>query len=377
MELLDELYSGVPSLGSADIRVALETSYATAISVLFLWPGLVAMLVEPALFVLADRYPRRWFVVGGLLAMGVAAFVASVATSPWVLAGAIALAWVGSGCGVALAQATLVDARPDRREEVLARWAILGELGDLAAPALLAGLVGVGLGWREAYGLVGVAVSLWALALLTRPFPAAGRDADGEGVGLWQGVRAAAVNGRLLLWLGAGALCDLLDEVVAVFAVLYLRDDLGVGAYGRSVVLGASVLGAIAGALLTERLLARGVRPLRLLLGTSILAAALYVAWLLATEVWLSALLFFGVGMTVAPMYPIAAAQAYAALPGRSGTVNAAGHLFTPLVLAVPVALGQLADATTVQVALLALLAQPVGMAMIAAFARERGVRQR
>ena len=39
----------------------------------------------------------------------------------------------------------LVDARPDDPERALARWAVLGEIGDLAAPVLMAGLAAAGL----------------------------------------------------------------------------------------------------------------------------------------------------------------------------------------------------------------------------------------
>src|SRR5690606_5905912 len=123
------------------------------------------------------------------------------------------------------------------------------------------------------------------------------------------------------------------DELLVVFAALYLRDQLHAGPIASSVVIGAGVLGAIAGVLLAERLLTQ-VAPLRLLLVSSAACAVSYGGWLLAPSVALSAPLFFLVGLSAAPMYPIASAQAYAALPGQSGTVNAAGHVFTPLSLA-------------------------------------------
>jgi fucose permease len=102
---------------------------------------------------------------------------------------------------------------------------------------------------------------------------------------------------------------------------------------------------------------------------TSVACAGSYLAWLFAPSVWLSTTLFFVVGMTAAPMYPIASAQAYAALPGRSGTVNAAGHLFSPLVMALPWLLGVVADHAGLQLALALLLAQPLGLAAAAMYA--------
>ena len=107
------------------------------------------------------------------------------------------------------------------------------------------------------------------------------------------------------------------------------------------------------------------VRPLRWLLAASLACAVFYVGWLLAADPWTSAAWFALVGAAAAPMYPIASAQAYAALPGRTGTVNAAAHLFTPLTLAIPWALGVIADEVGLAWALAALLVQPLGLIVV------------
>ena len=72
------------------------------------------------------------------------------------------------------------------------------------------------------------------------------------------------------------------------------------------------------------------------------------------------------VGLFAGPLYPLASAQAFAARPESSGVVLAASHLFTPLALAFPFALGAIADAAGTQVALAVLLVQPVGLCMFA-----------
>jgi hypothetical protein len=59
-------------------------------------------------------------------------------------------------------------------------------------------------------------------------------------------------------------------------------------------------------------------------------------------------------------------AQAYAALPGRSGAVNAAAHLFTPVAMALPWLLGRLADHAGTTAALLVLVAEPLALLVIA-----------
>ncbi len=376
VELLDELHSGLPSVGAADIQAGFGSSYTVTASALLLVPALVGLFVEPVLFVLSDRYSRKWFVCGGLLAMAASAFAAAAAPNVVVLSAALSVFFIGSGSGVALSQATLVDARPLERERVLTRWTLFGEVGDLLAPVLMAALAALALGWREAYCVVGAVVLLWALLLAWRTFPAAANhDAetgDDTEPSVLSALRAALANRKLLLWLGATALCDLLDELLVVFAALHLRDHLHAGPIARSVVIGAGVVGGIAGVLLADRLLTK-IAPLRLLLVSCLACTASYVAWLCAPTVWISALLFLLVGMTAAPMYPIASAQAYAALPGRSGTVNAAGHVFTPLSLAVPWVLGAVADYSSVVVALIILLLQPLGLAAITLHAIRRG----
>jgi hypothetical protein len=67
-------------------------------------------------------------------------------------------------------------------------------------------------------------------------------------------------------------------------------------------------------------------------------------------------------------MYPIAKAQAYRALPGHSGTVNAVDSLFGPASIALPFALGLLADHAGLTPTLLALAVQPVALAAIATY---------
>jgi MFS family permease len=358
VELLDELYSGVPAVGAASIQDALATSHQGLALCLLTGPMVLALVLEPALFVLADRYPRKPFVCGGLLGMAAAAVAAAFAPGPITLAIALGVSFVAGGCGITLAQATLIDARPADRERTMTRWVAMGLVGDLLAPALMAAVAWAALGWRHAFAIAGALVAVWALALTRQPFPpAAPVDPPDEG-DAGPGWRSA-LRPRLLLWLFGLVFCDLLDEILVVFASLHLRDALGAGPVARSLILGAEVAGGAIGLAITDRLLAR-FHPLRLLAVAAAACIAFYLAWLATTTLWLSALLMIGVGAAAAPLYPIAAAQAYAALPGRSGTVNAVGHLFTPLAIGFPLGVGWLSDAASPGAALLVLVAEPV-----------------
>ncbi|HET9987191.1 MAG TPA: MFS transporter, partial [Kofleriaceae bacterium] len=142
--MFDELVSGLASVAEPDIERSFGASHAAATAMLFLVPGIVAFIVEPWLFMLADRYPRRWFIRGGLVAMAVASIAAACAPDPYVLAAAQAVKWCAIGAASGLAQATLVDQSRDDRARTIARWTLLSLAGDLGAPALLAAVAFAG-----------------------------------------------------------------------------------------------------------------------------------------------------------------------------------------------------------------------------------------
>jgi predicted MFS family arabinose efflux permease len=333
--------------------------------VLLAIPGLVALVIEPPLFLLADRQPRRRFVLGGLVAMAGGAFLAALAGTPWVLAVASSIAGVSAGVAINLAQATLADAHPEARERIMTRWALMGVLGDLLAPVLYAALALLSLGWRAAHVASGLLIAVH-LALLWRvPMPAhAGADEE-DTAPLWRAFAEALTNRKLLLWLAGAFLCELLDEIFVVFATLRLRDELGAGTLLRSAALGAFTLGGVLGLAASERLLSR-LPALRVLALAAVGCTVAYVGWLAASDARWAVLGLFAVGFTATPLYPIVVAQTYAAHPGRSGAVNAAAHLFTPLSLALPWALGALADFAGTWWALAVLIAQPVGLLLMA-----------
>ena len=85
----------------------------------------------------------------------------------------------------------------------------------------------------------------------------------------------------------------------------------------------------------------------------------------------------FATGLFEGCLYPLAKAQAYRALPGRSGMLNAVAHVFTPPDAALPLLLGLLADQLGLIVALTILLVQPVGLFCIASLRGAGGARVR
>jgi MFS family permease len=365
VEALDELYSGVPAVGAADIQRTFATSYEATAATLLVVPLVLCLVLEPIFFVLADRMPRRRFVVGGLAVMTATAFASALAPSAWTLAICVSFAYVAMGTGVALAQATLADEHPDDLDRVMTRWTLMGVVGDLLAPAMFALLGALALGWRSAYLICGVVLGATTIALATRTFPAPRREPEEDEPGVLTAILDALKTPGLIPWLLAGFLCDMLDEIFAIFATLRLRDDLGADVTTRSIAIAAIVVGGAVGLVLADRLLKR-VASLRLLALSAAACLACYVAWLAATTIPVAIAMLFLVGVTSAPLYPIVAARTYDALPGRSGTVHAAAHITTPLQLLLPWLLGWIADRAGALAALCVLAIAPIGIGLIA-----------
>ncbi|HET9992548.1 MAG TPA: hypothetical protein VFQ65_28640, partial [Kofleriaceae bacterium] len=229
-------------------------------------------------------------------------------------------------------------------------------------------------GWRTGYAVASVLLSVWAVATWLVPIAGTGGD-DDEGDGTMPGVIAAFKTAlgdrRLLAWLFATALCDLLDEIFIVLASIHVRDDFGASARWQTATIVAFVAGDVIGLALLDRVLKRSTE-LRVLAAAAAGCAVAYTAWLLAPSPLWGVVWMVPVGLCAGPLYPLASAQAYAARPESSGLVLAAGHLFTPLGLAIPFVLGAIADAAGTPVALALLLVEPVGLCMLAIWQHKR-----
>ena len=327
-------------------------------------PGAIALVVEPYLFVLADRHPRAWFVRIGTAAMAIGAVCAALASSAWLLGVSLGLLYVAIGVSSGLGQAALIDRAPDQRARTLARYTLLSLGGDLAAPALL-----VLVSWRGAYAICAALLAAWALALICTPLPeraaAPSTDvADDAPTGVLAALRDALADRALLLWLFATALCDLLDEIFVVLAALHLRLDHGASPLAASLAIAAFVLGGALGLALLDRLLAhRDDRQLLLRIAPA--CAIVYLGWLAAPTPIVAIALALPVGALAAPLYPLVSARAYALRPDATATVMAASHLFAPLGLALPLLLGVAADHIGTRYALALLAIEPLAIAAL------------
>ncbi|WP_239015458.1 MFS transporter [Archangium violaceum] len=372
MAFTDELATGVVPSGAPELLGAFGLTPAQAAGwTLFAFQVLGAVL-EPPLLAMAHGRRERPMRVAGLALMAVTTLAAALAPSYWLLLAALVLYGPASGLGVNLAQAALVSADPKRSEAVLARWGLLGLVGDLLAPAALAVSVALGTGWRGALIAVGVLAALQAAVALRAPGTGDGTSEEQE-VPVLETLRAAVRSPPLVAWSVIVVLCGLMDEVLVAFGALFLSERLGANATERAAILSAAVLGGILGAVLLERVASR-FRPSTLLAISGLGCALGYSAWLAATT-WLTSALALGVaGLFATAHYPLLRARAFAAMPERPNVVLAAGSLFGALELTLPLLVGAVANGPGLFAALLVLLAQPLGV-LLAAVAAHRGER--
>jgi predicted MFS family arabinose efflux permease len=347
-------------LAAPEVAHDFALSAGAAAGLALLAMQVLGALLEPPLFVLAERHGRHHFLRGALLALGASCLLAAWAPAWWVLLLALGVTGPAVGVATGLGQATLVDARPNEAERVLARWTLFATLGDLTTPLLL-----VAVSWRHAF--LGCGVLTLAYALLVRPAARSRHeDDDAQSVPL----REALKQPRVVAWALGVALCVLLDEPLVAFGAIHLHQRFGLTPELRNVVLAAWMVGGLAGVAWVERLLQR-VAPLRLLLGFALVAAVAAVAFAFAPNAWTAAAALAVLGVVDAPLYPLAKAQAYRALPGQSGTVAALAGVLSPLEMVLPLLIGLAADHFGTSVALALLAAQPAYLALLSR--RSRG----
>ncbi|HEX6999442.1 MAG TPA: MFS transporter [Gammaproteobacteria bacterium] len=357
---VDEIAAGVPTLAAADVRDGLGVGYGAVAAVVLSLPLLLSWLVEPPLLLAAKRVGRRRMAAAGFAVMALGNLAAAAAGSAWQLALSLACAAAAGGVALSLVETALMDAAPAERERWMTRWTIGGALGDLAAPGVLALAAFAGVGWRGAFVAAAVLAAGAACAL-----PSHIGEHDGhEGAPSLRplaALRRALGTRRLLVWCCAAAVCDLLDEILVVVAVLFLRDaralDSAATALAMAVVPAAGALGL----LLAERLLRR-LPPLAYLAANCAICAPAIGALACLPSAAAAVVLLGVIGFTAACMWPIAAAQAYRALPDDSAAVAAVGRLLTPLTVAMPVAVAAAADAWGPAAAVLLLAVQPLAL---------------
>jgi FSR family fosmidomycin resistance protein-like MFS transporter len=325
-------------------------------------PSYVGLVLDPIIGLLGDTRHRKLLIVGGALLTALAALLVAGGDRFVLVLVAFCLSYPASTAYVSLSQATLMDLHPGRHEKVMARWAVLGSAGDLAGPLLVAGVLTAGLGWRSAYLVLAALAGLVAFVFWRQRFN--GRHPAEDAAPLWQTLRELPQlirQGGILRWLVLMELADLLLDVLYSFTALYFTDVAGASPELAGVAVAVLTAGGLLGDVLLIPLLEKydGVRLIR---RTTWLALALYVAFLLVPGVWLKLAVLVALGPVRSGWWQVLQGRAYAALPGRSGTVIALGSLVGLFHASFPVILGAIAQQWGLASAMACLALGPVSL---------------
>jgi FSR family fosmidomycin resistance protein-like MFS transporter len=271
---------------------------------------------------------------------------------------AFCILFPASGAFVSLSQATLMDVDPDGRERNMARWTLAGSVGVVAGPLLVSASVALGGGWREP--LAGLALVTLVLTLAARALPAP-RDGAPSFRAAARATVAALRRLAVIRWLVLLELSDLMLDVFGAFLALYLVDAAGLS--GAEAGLGFAIwtgAGLVGDALLL--LILRRFSGLAYLRASALNVAVLFPAFLLLEPVWAKLGVLAALGILNAGWYAIPKARLYAELEGQSGAVLTLGTVTGLVGGMFPLALGLLAGAVGIDVALWALLVAPIAL---------------
>jgi MFS transporter, FSR family, fosmidomycin resistance protein len=372
VEFADELVDGTKSAAMPLIRHDLGLSYVQ-VGLLAAIPLLLGSLIEAPIGVLSGtgRRRRRFILGGGLVFV---AAIAGMALAPafLVLLAAMVIFFPASGTFVSLTQSALLDADPERRTQLMARWTLAGSVGDVAGPLVVAAVLAAGASWRVAFGLVAVAgAASWLAVAAARPgagTPEEEAADEDRWPGVWTAIRITRRAGAFR-WLTLLEVSDLLLDVFSAFLALYLVAEAhatpAVAALGVAVRLAAGLAGdaVLIGAL--ERF-----DPLRVLRASVLAAGVLFPAFLLVPGLGAKLGLLAVLSIATAPWYPVLKAELFRSLPGRSGLAVSLGSVAGLAGALGPLAVGLLAQRLGIGWAMVPLALVPP--ALLAAPTRRR-----
>jgi len=132
------------------------------------------MVFAPVAGVLADRYPRKWLMVGGALIWCVATLLTAVTHSFTTLLIRHTVVGLGEATFVTIAPSFLADLYSEEHRGRVFGWFYLNIGLGTAAGYMMGGYLGHHLGWRYPFYVVALPGFLLALALAALPEPVRG-----------------------------------------------------------------------------------------------------------------------------------------------------------------------------------------------------------
>ncbi len=362
VELLDEFIYGLFGAVLPTIKTEFALTY-TQVGLLFTLPGLIGVVGEPFIGLLADTRQRRALVLGGIGATTIGLLLIALAQQYAMLLLAECIMYISSGAYVTLSQATLIDRDPRRAENTMARWVLMGAIGVTISPLFITLILSAEGSWRTVY--VGTAIIAGAFALLLSKQRFDGHSGAEAEVGslkqMGRSLLTALRSRTLIKWVILAELADfMLDKLLEVTG-LYFHDVAGVSLPAASAAVTVATITGLIGNLALVPLLEK-VSGLRVLRISAVVAFIAYAALLLIPVVWLKYVLIAVINLSTAGWYAVLRAKCYEALPGQSGVVVAVTALANISSLFVPVLLGGIADALGLQTAMWLLIIGPIAL---------------
>jgi MFS transporter, FSR family, fosmidomycin resistance protein len=367
IEFFDELNYGVGNAAMPAIRTDLGLSYVQ-VGLLLGLPGILNTFIEPVLMLLGDTRFRKHIMLGGGLAIVLSLVtIAGTRSFPLVLLGMV-IGFPASGAFVSLSQATLMDLNPGREPQMMARWTVAGSVANLIGPLVLAGGFALGFGWRWAY--FGMALMCVVLVGMTwgRKIPRLqGLDlshpSEQATSNLLGGLLEALRNPHLMRWMVLLQSSDLLLDVLTGYLPLYFTDVTGFSVAQASLMVSVLMLAGLISNIVLIPILERypGRKLVRVSAGVT---GILYAAWLLAPWLWAKIGLIILIKLVTLGWYEVLQGEAFATLPGKSGTVMAINSVIGVLGGGISFLIGWVAARAGLPAAMWILLVGPISLAL-------------
>lgn len=345
VRFFDETVAYLPFAAVESIRRDVDLTYVQAGLLLTLYPG-IGLLTTP-LGVVVDRVNRRVLAAIGGVGYGAGLCLFAAAGNFWVLFAAVCLMGTAGDLLVDAAEVSLVEIAGDNVEPALARVNLLGALGDLAGPLLLAGALWSGLGWRAAFWVAGAAMLAYGLVLASQPLPPPVKREEQHSA-----LRALLLVARDRRVIVAGLLVAIIsafDDTFVGFAMAFLIADHDLGAVLVTVSTGAGLVGGVAAAAWASR---TGGRRVGLRTCSLVLTAGVVLLLALPNPVT-AAVSMAAVGASVNLAWIMLQARYMTLRPGEVGTTSAVVEAVSQVGVVTPLVVGFLADRADLTVAML------------------------
>ncbi len=328
-------------------------------------PILVAIVIEPIIGLFADTDKRRLLLVGGGVLFGTGLIVQGVSTSFILFLMGATIQAPASGAFVNIAQASLMDDAPDRRENRMAQWTLSGSLAVVIGPLILTAIVLLGESWRLFFvgsGVLSILVALWVLRLPSNRALRTENNDDAPPSNARDNLRIAINFLRSWIiwrWLILLEFSNFMLDVLFSLLALYFVDVVGVtqAQAGLAIAIwtGVGLIGDFLLIPLLDRV--RGLLYLRFSAGVILILFPLF----LLVEVWELKLFLLGIiGLFNAGWYAILQGKLYDTLGENSGAVLIVGNASGIFGALLPIFFGVLAELYGLSVVMWLLLIAPV-----------------